>query len=79
VQYEDVVSDFETQARRIVAYCGLEWDDACLAFHETKRPVKTASAMQVRRPIYKSSVGRWEPYRDVLKPLLQELPLDRAV
>jgi tetratricopeptide (TPR) repeat protein len=79
VQYEDVVSDFETQARRIVAYCGLEWDDACLAFHETKRPVKTASAMQVRRPIYKSSVGRWEPYRDVLKPLLQELPLDWAV
>ncbi|HTS92288.1 MAG TPA: sulfotransferase, partial [Stellaceae bacterium] len=74
VQYEDVVADLETQARRIVAFCGLEWDDACLAFHESKRPVKTASAMQVRRPIYKSSVNRWEPYKDLLKPLLQELP-----
>jgi Flp pilus assembly protein TadD len=74
VQYEEVVADLETQARRIVAYCGLEWNDACLAFHEAKRPVRTASAMQVRRPIYKSSVGRWEPYKDVLKPLLEELP-----
>ncbi|HYC13585.1 MAG TPA: sulfotransferase [Stellaceae bacterium] len=74
VQYEDVVADLETQARRIIAFCGLEWDDACLAFHETKRPVKTASAMQVRRPIYKSSVNRWEPYKDRLQPLLQELP-----
>jgi len=74
VQYEEVVGDLETQARRIIAFCGLEWDDACLAFYESKRPVKTASAMQVRRPIYKSSVNRWEPFKDALKPLLDELP-----
>ena len=73
VQYEDVVADLETQARRIVAYCGLQWDEACLAFHETAYPVMTASAMQVRRPIYKSSVGRWRAYQDQLGPLLEAL------
>jgi tetratricopeptide (TPR) repeat protein len=73
VQYEEVVADIETQARRIVAYCGLEWDDACLAFHETKRPVKTASVAQVRQPIYKTSVERWRPYEKELAPLLEAL------
>jgi sulfotransferase family protein len=77
VQYEEVVEDFETQARRIVAHCGLEWDEACLAFHKNKRPVKTASALQVRRPIYQSSVGRWLPYKDQLEPLLRELPIEQ--
>ena len=76
VQYEDVVADFETQARRIVAYCGLEWDDACRAFYQAKRPVRTASAFQVRQPIFKSSVGRWLPYKNLLRPLLEELQLD---
>src|SRR5215472_16719697 len=73
VQYEEVVADTETQARRIVAYCGLEWDDACLSFHETQRPVRTASALQVRQPIYRSSVGRWRPYEHMLGPLLEAL------
>ena len=73
VRYEDVVADLETQARRIIAHAGLEWDEACLAFHRNKRPVKTASATQVRRPIYKSSIGRWKPYEDLLAPLLKEL------
>ncbi len=73
VHYEDVVADLETQARRIIAHAGLEWDEACLAFHRNKRPVKTASATQVRRPIYKSSIGRWKPYEDLLAPLLKEL------
>lgn len=73
VQYEDVVADLETQARRIVAYCGLEWDDACLAFHKTERPVLTASLAQVRRPIYKDSVERWRPYEKHLGPLLEAL------
>jgi tetratricopeptide (TPR) repeat protein len=77
VRYEEVVADFETQARRIVAHCGLEWDAACLAFHENKRPVKTASALQVRRPIYATSVGRWLPYKDQLEPLLRELPIEQ--
>jgi hypothetical protein len=73
VQYEEVVEDLEGQARRIVAHCGLEWDDACLRFHETERPVRTASASQVRQPIYRSAVGRWRPYRQWLRPLLDEL------
>ncbi len=73
VQYEDMVEDIETQARRIVDYCGLPWDDACLAFYELKRPVRTASAAQVRQPIYRSSVGAWEAYREELKPLLEAL------
>jgi hypothetical protein len=73
VDYEQVVDDLEEQARRIVAYCGLEWDEACLRFYETKRQVHTSSAAQVRRPIYRSSIGRWRPYRQWLGPLLNEL------
>ena len=73
VRYEDVVADVEGQARRIVAYCGLEWDNACLAFYQTQRPVRTASATQVRQPIYRTSVGRWWPYKDLLQPLIREL------
>jgi tetratricopeptide (TPR) repeat protein len=73
VRYEDVVADLGGQARRIIAHCGLPWDDRCLAFHKTDRPVRTASATQVRRPIYKSAVGRWRVYEDHLGPLLAAL------
>ena len=73
VNYEDVVDDLEGQARRIVAHCGLEWDEACLQFHRTERLVRTASATQVRQPIYKTSVGRWRVYGDLLRPLLAAL------
>jgi tetratricopeptide (TPR) repeat protein len=73
VRYEDVVADLETQARRIIDYCGLPWDDRCLSFHETDRPVRTASATQVRQPIYQSAVGRWRVYEEFLGPLLAEL------
>ena len=58
VRYEDLVDDLEGQARRLIAHCGLEWDPACLAFHETERPVNTASLVQVRQSLYTSSVGR---------------------
>jgi len=75
VRYEELVSDFEPQARRIVAHCGLEWDDHCLRFYETRRPVKTASAVQVRQPIYHSSVRRWRPAGDLLPPLLEALAI----
>jgi tetratricopeptide (TPR) repeat protein len=75
VRYEDVVSDFERQARQVVAHCGLEWDDICLAFHKTRRTVRTASATQVRQPIYRSSIGRWRPYQKLLRPLIAELRL----
>ena len=70
VQYEEVVADLEGQARRILAYCGLPWDKRCLSFHQTDRPVRTASATQVRQPIYKSAVGRWRVYEEYLGPLL---------
>jgi len=73
VQYEDVVADIETQARRMVAHCGLEWDDACLAFHASERPIYTASAAQVRQPLYDSAVERWRPYERQLQPLLDAL------
>ena len=73
VHYEELVSDFDFQARRIVRYCDLDWDDRCLAFHETQRPVRTASVTQVRQPIYQTSVGRWRPYEAMLQPLLAEL------
>ncbi|HUZ73951.1 MAG TPA: tetratricopeptide repeat protein [Stellaceae bacterium] len=78
VQYEDVVADLDGQARRIIAHCGLEWDDACLAFHKTERPVRTASKSQVRQPIYKSSVGRWRLYGDKLAPLFEALGIAMA-
>ena len=73
VQYEEVVGDLETQARRIVAHCGLEWDPHCLDFNRTARPVRTSSVRQVRQPIYKSSMGRWQTYEKFLRPLLAEM------
>jgi tetratricopeptide (TPR) repeat protein len=73
INYEDVVRDVEAQARRIVAHCGLHWDQRCLAFHETERPVTTASLVQVRQPLFSGSVGRWRLYGDRLKPLLDVL------
>jgi tetratricopeptide (TPR) repeat protein len=74
VAYEDTVADLEGVARRIVAHCGLPWDARCLDFHSTERMVRTASAAQVRRPIYASSVGRRRAYGSMLRPLLAELP-----
>jgi tetratricopeptide (TPR) repeat protein len=78
VQYEDVTADLEGEARRIVAHCGLEWNDACLSFYETERPVRTASAAQVRQPIYQSSIGRWRSYEHLLGPLIEALGIDTA-
>jgi tetratricopeptide (TPR) repeat protein len=73
IRYEDVIDDLETSARRIVGHCGLEWYPSCIAFHEARRPVRTASASQVRRPIYRTSEGRWRAYHDHLGPLLAAL------
>ncbi len=73
IRYEDVVADVEAAACALVAHCGLPWDARCLAFHEHRRPVRTASASQVRRPIYRSSRGRWRVYREHLHPLLVSL------
>ena len=76
VNYEELVADFEPHARHIVAHCGLAWDERCLAFHATQRPVRSASATQVREPLYRSAVGRWRPYGPMLGPLLDALGPD---
>jgi tetratricopeptide (TPR) repeat protein len=73
VSYEDTVADLETVARKLVAWCGQEWDPRCLAFHETKRPVRTASVMQVRQPLYTRSVQRWKKYEPALSSLFEKL------
>ena len=73
VDYEAMVADLEGAARELVAWCGLDWDPACLDFHKTRRPVLTASAAQVRRPVYGSSIGRWKNYEHVLAPLFAKL------
>jgi len=71
--YEETVTDLEGTARRLVAWCGLEWEPACLAFHEKKRPVRTASLTQVRQPIYTRSVARWRHYEPALAQLFAQL------
>ncbi len=73
IQYENMVTDQVGQTRALLKYCGLEWNDACLEFHKTDRPVATASAAQVRRPIYNSSVQLWKKYEKQLSPLLEIL------
>jgi len=69
VCYERLVNDFEAEARRLVAACGLDWDPACLKFHQTSRPVRTASVTQVRQPLYPGSLGRWKAYQPYLANL----------
>lgn len=73
VEYEQTVDDLEGVARRMIEFCGLEWDPACLAFHESKRAVRTASLSQVRQPVYKKSVQRWKNYEEALKPLFESV------
>jgi tetratricopeptide (TPR) repeat protein len=74
VDYESLVADLEPAARRLVEACGLPWDPACLEFHRSHRPVRTASALQVRKPIYRQSVGRWKHYEHELAELFARLP-----
>jgi hypothetical protein len=73
VQYEDVVDDLETQVHRILAYCDLPFEDACLNFWKTERAVKTPSSEQVRQPIFKSGVENWQDFETHLAPLKQAL------
>jgi tetratricopeptide (TPR) repeat protein len=73
IRYEDLVGDFEAEVRRLIAFCGLPWDDAVLRFHETKRAVRTNSEYQVRQPLYTSSIGRWRAYESKLGPLFAAL------
>ena len=73
VQYEDVVADLETQVRRILDFCGLPFEQACLDFHATERAVRTASSEQVRQPIYDSGVEQWRHFERHLDPLKSAL------
>jgi tetratricopeptide (TPR) repeat protein len=73
LRYEELTADQEGVSRRLVAFCGLEWDERCLEFNETRRAVRTASTLQVRQPMYRSSVGRWKRYEAHLQPLLEAL------
>jgi hypothetical protein len=73
VRYEALVEDVEVNVRRMLAHCGLDWDARCLAFHETARQVTTASSAQVRQPLYKTALRRWQPRQALLQPLLDGL------
>ncbi|MBY0521813.1 MAG: tetratricopeptide repeat protein [Gemmataceae bacterium] len=74
IDYQETVDNLEGVARRLVSWCGLEWDPACLAFHKTARSVRTASAAQVRQPIYRRSLARWRHYEHDLAALFAQLP-----
>jgi hypothetical protein len=71
--YEDVVGDLEGWGRRLIEYCGLAWESACLDFHRADRQVRTASLEQVRQPIYDSSIGRWRRFERHLASLRKAL------
>ncbi|WP_144153853.1 tetratricopeptide repeat-containing sulfotransferase family protein [Paraburkholderia sp. BCC1885] len=73
VQYEDLVDDLEGNVRRMLAHCGLDWDERCLSFHQTERQVNTASASQVRKPLFRTSLERWRPAAELLQPLYDGL------
>lgn len=75
LDYEETIAHFEATVRRVLDFCGLDWDDRCLEFYKTKRPVKTASVTQVRKPLYSGSVGRAAIYGDLLQPLRDALGL----
>ena len=73
INYEDIVRDQEAASRRMIEFVGLPWDDEVLRFHESKAPSATASAVQVRRPIYASSIGKWRNHESALAPLRTRL------
>jgi hypothetical protein len=76
VVYERLVDDFESETRQLVGACGLEWEPSCLRFHQTARPVRTASVTQVRQPLYRRAVARWKHYEAALANLFACLPAD---
>jgi tetratricopeptide (TPR) repeat protein len=78
VDYEVIIAQPEDASRQLLAACGMDYQAACLDFHRTRRPVRTASAAQVRKPVYRSSIGRWKHYEKELAELFAALPSDRA-
>jgi hypothetical protein len=80
VEYERLVTDTEHEVRRLLEFCELPWEDACLKFHENPRAVRTASSEQVRNPVYSSVMHRWRDYEPHLGPLIEVLaPLLRSL
>ncbi|HKG73146.1 MAG TPA: sulfotransferase, partial [Aestuariivirgaceae bacterium] len=73
LQYEEMIANQEAMSRKLIDFAGLEWDDACLSFHDTERTVRTLSRWQVRQPIYTTSVKRWKKYEEFLDPLQEGL------
>jgi hypothetical protein len=73
VDYEVLVGDLEGQTRRILDFCGLDWDDRCVEFHRLGRAVWTSSFLQVRQPVYRSAVGKWHRYEAYLGELRDAL------
>ena len=73
VVYEELVANLEPVSRKLAAFCGLDWNSRCLAFHDNSRTVRTASKLQVRRPLYATSIGRWKHYESYLQPLHEAL------
>jgi hypothetical protein len=73
VQHEDVVRDLDTQVRRILNFCGLPFEQACIEFHKTERSVRTPSAEQVRQPIYQTGLEQWRNFESHLQPLSDAL------
>lgn len=73
LQYEKLIKEPEREIRKLLEFCALDWHPGCLRFYETKRDIKTASYDQARKPIYKTSVGRWKNYAKYLEPLRQAL------
>ena len=73
VRYEELTRNQEPLSRALIAYLGLDWDDRCLEFYNNKRPVQTASNLQVMQPMYSTSVDKWKHYEKHLGPLLAVL------
>ena len=73
IEYESIVRNTEAVSRSMIDFCGLEWDDRCLQFYNSRHFIGTASCHQVRRPIYNKSIGRWKKYEQHLEPLIRSL------
>jgi len=78
IQHEDVVADLEGSVRRLLDFCGLEFEPACLDFHKTARSIRTASSEQVRRPIFREGLDQWRHFEPWLGPLRAALAIDTA-
>jgi hypothetical protein len=78
VEYERLIADGEAESRRLVAFCGLDWNDSCLTPERNGRSVKTTSLWQARQPVYATSVERWRRYEPWLGELRELLPAAEA-